>query len=107
MPTLKQGSSGTAVKKLQNDLQALGFDPNGADGKFGAGTKKALIAFQKSRGLNPDGSAGPITLSAIEQALAGGSGASTGEAEILRRADQVQPVHHYLRKPTSWQRPSC
>jgi hypothetical protein len=76
MPTLKQGSSGPAVKKLQNDLKALGFDPGGADGKFGAGTKKAVIAFQKSRGLNPDGSAGPITLSAIEQALAGSSPAA-------------------------------
>jgi len=71
MPTLKQGSSGPAVKKLQNDLKTLGFDPGGADGKFGSGTKKAVIAFQKSRGLGADGSVGPITLKAIEEALAG------------------------------------
>ncbi len=93
MPTLKQGSSGPAVKKLQNDLKALGFDPGGADGKFGPGSKKAVIAFQRSRGLTADGSAGPITLSAIEQAVAGGSapvpiegGASTGLAGVTSPA---------------------
>ena len=79
MPTLKQGSSGPAVKKLQDALNFLGFDPGGADGKFGPGTKKALIAFQKSRGLNTDGVAGPITLRAIEQAVAGTGAGNTGD----------------------------
>lgn len=78
--TLKQGSSGPAVKKLQNALKSLGFDPGGADGKFGAGTKKAVIAFQKSRGLKADGVAGPITLSAIEQSIAGAGAGNTGDS---------------------------
>ncbi|HKO98833.1 MAG TPA: N-acetylmuramidase family protein [Pyrinomonadaceae bacterium] len=98
MPTLKQGSSGPEVKKLQTNLLALGFDPGGTDGKFGAGTKKALIAFQKSKGLKADGVAGPITLGALEAAAAGvppvvDAGPSTGvpgtTASLLTEEDFV------------------
>jgi len=66
MPTLKTGSVGADVTKLQTKLKKLGFDPKGVDGKFGPGTKKALIAFQKSNGLKPDGIAGPKTLAALQ-----------------------------------------
>jgi peptidoglycan hydrolase-like protein with peptidoglycan-binding domain len=59
MPVLKQGSSGPDVQDLQQKLKALGFDPNGVDGNFGFGTKKAVIAFQQSKGLQADGVAGP------------------------------------------------
>jgi murein L,D-transpeptidase YcbB/YkuD len=53
---LKPGTSGDAVKKLQ---QALGIT---ADGQFGAGTQKALKEFQAKNGLDSDGLAGPATL---------------------------------------------
>jgi len=66
MPTLKQGSSGPKVKSLQQKLKDLGFDPKGIDGKFGPGTKKAVIAFQKRKGLQVDGIAGPATLAALK-----------------------------------------
>ncbi len=66
MATLKQGSSGPAVKDLQRKLKDLGFDPNGVDGNFGPGTRAALIAFQQSKGLQPDGIAGPATLAALQ-----------------------------------------
>lgn len=56
---LSEGSRGEAVKKLQG---ALGV---GADGVFGPGTAKALKAFQEKAGLDPDGMAGPVTLSKI------------------------------------------
>ena len=51
------GSKGATVKKLQ---EALGI---GADGVFGSGTKKAVMAFQEKNGLDVDGFAGPATLS--------------------------------------------
>ena len=38
--TLEYGSRGADVLKLQQALLALGFDPNGADGKFGRGTER-------------------------------------------------------------------
>jgi putative chitinase len=75
MPVLKQGSTGPEVKALQIQLKALGFDPNGTDGNFGPGTKAALIAFQKTKGLQPDGNAGPLTMVALGLSVVG---ANTG-----------------------------
>jgi hypothetical protein len=75
---LKQGSSGPAVKDLQQKLKELGFDPKGVDGKFGQGTLAAVIAFQKSKRLKADGMAGPATLSALQSA--GGNAAGGGAA---------------------------
>lgn len=43
------------VRALQASLVYLGFDPKGVDGLFGAGSQKALIAYQKSRKLAQDG----------------------------------------------------
>ncbi len=65
MATLKRGSSGPDVKKLQEQLQARGFSPGQIDSNFGGGTEAALIAFQKSEGLLADGVAGPKTLARL------------------------------------------
>jgi len=78
MSVLKQGSSGPEVTALQTRLKELGFDPNGVDGNFGPGTKAALIAFQKSKGLTADGVAGPQTMAALQPGTAAAAGASTG-----------------------------
>jgi putative chitinase len=56
METLRKGSKGPLVKKMQ---EALGI---GADGDFGPGTERALMAWQANNGLTPDGVAGPRTL---------------------------------------------
>ena len=76
--TLEYGSRGTEVKELQKALLSLGFDPNGTDGKFGSGTKAAVKAYQKSRGLTADGKAGNITLSLLYSEV--DSGASSGSS---------------------------
>ena len=78
MPVLKAGSTGPDVTNLQQRLKDLGFDPNGVDGNFGPGTKAALIAFQKSKGLTADGVAGPQTMAALQLGTAAAAGASTG-----------------------------
>src|SRR5882672_761105 len=77
MSVLKQGSSGPDVTALQTRLKDLGFDPNGVDGNFGPGTKAALIAFQKSKGLTADGVAGPQTMGALQLGTAAAAGANT------------------------------
>src|SRR5882762_6829012 len=79
MPVLKQGSSGPAVQDLQQKLKSLGFDPNGVDGKFGPGTLAAVIAFQKSKGLQTDGMVGPATMVALQSAGAGATANVGGE----------------------------
>ena len=56
------GSRGNEVRKLQTKLKELGFYNGSIDGIFGNNTKKAVISFQKSRGLKADGIAGPKTL---------------------------------------------
>jgi putative chitinase len=79
MPILKQGSTGTDVKDLQQKLQDLGFDPQGVDGNFGPGTQAAVIAFQQSKGLQADGIAGPATLAALQSTGATAAGGAGGE----------------------------
>lgn len=63
---LRMGSEGQEVVSLQNRLIALGYLTGSADGKFGKGTRDALMAFQKANGLVRDGVAGSKTLAALE-----------------------------------------
>ena len=44
---LQKGDTGTSVTALQEALIELGYLKGTADGKFGAGTEKAVIAFQQ------------------------------------------------------------
>ena len=69
---LREGCVGDDVRALQLMLKARGYPcgnygPNkdGADGEFGAATKKQLISYQRVNGLEPDGEAGPDTMSAL------------------------------------------
>ena len=59
LETIKVGSKGEVVKKVQEKLGLT------ADGSFGPGTEKALKAWQTSNGLTADGIAGPATLKKI------------------------------------------
>lgn len=63
--TLSSGSTGNAVHLLQGMLYCRGFNPNGVDGTYGAGTKSAVASFQKNKGLSSDGIAGPATMYAL------------------------------------------
>ena len=60
-PMLRTGSRGDAVRKLQELLNALGYDCGSVDGIFGSKTKAAVLAFQKANGLAADGIVGPLT----------------------------------------------
>jgi len=72
--TLRQGSHGSAVTDLQNQLTKLGYTdasgrPLNPDGDFGPATRKAVEAFQRDHQLEADGVAGPKTLKALGQAI--------------------------------------
>lgn len=62
---LSTGDRGPSVRRLQRALRDAGFDPGLIDGDFGLGTEAAVIAFQHSAGLLPDGIAGPRTQRAL------------------------------------------
>lgn len=57
--TLRRGSKGAAVKKMQEKLGLI------ADGDFGTGTETALKMWQLKHGLTADGVAGPKTLAKL------------------------------------------
>ena len=56
--TLTVGQKGNDIKYLQQVLIQKGFLVGNADGSFGLKTKSAVIAFQKSNKLTPDGKFG-------------------------------------------------
>ncbi len=68
---LKLGSSGPDVEQLQLKLKAAGYDPGDVDGAYGKRTAVAVLAFQADRpDLEDDGVAGPMTLGALDAAVA-------------------------------------
>ena len=65
--TLEEGMDGNAVRALQKRLKELGYLTGTVDGDFGSATKTAVIAFQRSVGLTPDGKAGTATINKLFQ----------------------------------------
>ncbi len=66
-PVLRQGSTGEAVGRLQEMLDVVGFhQPEDGFKVFGASTREAVKAYQKSRGLEDDGVVGKDTWGALK-----------------------------------------
>ena len=108
--TLTYGDSGSRVTEMQTALKKLGYYTSSVDGRFGAGTQRAVIAFQKASGLTADGLAGAKTLNLLYEkassASASGSGSSSssssssGFTRTLRRGytgDDVKAVQTRLK----------
>lgn len=62
---IRQGSTGGEVKEVQRRLKLWGYYKGSVDGVFGAGTRSAVIAFQKKNGLPADGVVGKATYKAL------------------------------------------
>lgn len=75
--TLKYGSKGEEVKKLQTALKEQGFYFGKIDGIYGNGTYNAVKKMQKAYGLYCDGIAGAKTLSALR--ITTQQGSSSGQ----------------------------
>jgi N-acetylmuramoyl-L-alanine amidase len=79
---------GDDVALLQTRLMEMGFDLGRIDGIFGPRSAAALSAFQKSSGLNGDGSCGPETLLALhrlQRTVTGGLSQGLRESAAIRR----------------------
>ena len=63
--TLRRGSRGPEVTRLQEALQQLGYYRMAVDGVYGKGTIAAVKAFQARSGLKADGLAGARTQAAL------------------------------------------
>ncbi len=62
---LRNGNSGSDVKKMQERLISLGYLSGTATGRFDDATEAGVIAFQKRHTSYADGVAGPDTLKAL------------------------------------------
>lgn len=58
-------TKGDDVLSIQKKLSSLGYAIGTADGIFGEKTKNAIIQFQKSKKLSPDGVVGAATFDAL------------------------------------------
>ena len=72
------GSKGDGVGEIQLALKLAGFDVK-IDGDYGAKTREAVVAFQRSRGIGADGIVGPKTLALLREVLAMGTKRPAGE----------------------------
>jgi peptidoglycan hydrolase-like protein with peptidoglycan-binding domain len=68
-PTIRQGSTGYWVSWAQRRLHGLGYDTGPMDGKFGAQTLHAVVAFQKVNNLGRDGVVGHTTWAMLDKPL--------------------------------------
>ena len=90
--SLKRGSTGDAVKAVQQRLKDLEYYSGVVDGDFGEGTEAAVRAFQQRNGLTADGKVGSQTLaklnssSAIKASAGGSVGVSTPQSTAAPRA---------------------
>jgi hypothetical protein len=88
--TLKPGSSGPNVKRLQRKLRVK------TSGYYGPLTKKAVKSFQKRAGLKADGVAGPATLAKLRLRVtptttdAPDEGSSVRVPAVLQRIAQCE-----------------
>lgn len=67
----RPGSSGEAVRTIQQKLTNWGYLNDSIDGVYGEKTAQAVKDFQRKNGLTPDGVAGPATLRALGMSTTG------------------------------------
>lgn len=79
---LRKGDKGKDVRLIQEALIAKGISLGkfGADGDFGNATKKAVVKFQDSNDLKPDGIVGSNTIKALMKSNSSASAAPTPTA---------------------------
>ena len=78
MATLRWGSTGPEVERLQQQLKQAGYYYGLVDGKFGSLTYSAVKRFQQVSGLLVDGIVGPNTAAALAGLGTGGPAPAEG-----------------------------
>ncbi|MFP3914868.1 MAG: peptidoglycan-binding protein [Actinomycetota bacterium] len=69
MRLYRLGDGGESIRDIQDRLLGLGMDTRpDPRGEFGDGTRRAVLEFQRSRGLGTDGIVGPDTWRALYEA---------------------------------------
>ena len=85
--TYRQGSSGQAVRTIQEKLVRWGYFDGPVDGIYGSKTEAAVKKFQQKNCLTADGVAGTATLKALGMTTTenGASSSQSGSVDLLAR----------------------
>ena len=89
-PTVREGSSGQAVRLAQRLLTDYGYDPGPVDGAFGQKTTKAVKQFQNDFGLTVDCIVGPKSWAMLGR---GAQGVVSEAGGTLLSADAADDRH--------------
>jgi peptidoglycan hydrolase-like protein with peptidoglycan-binding domain len=84
------------VKAMQERLAELGYDVGTPDGKWGAQTTYAVMAFQKVEGLSRDGQDGPQTQAALATATKPGPMVPGGAPNRIEIDVARQVLFHWV-----------
>lgn len=84
-PTLRWGSTGTAVQVAQRKLAAWGYYTGAVDGIYGPKMYAAVTLFQRRNGLTVDGVVGPQTWAALGEY----GGTTTSASTAVSRSDDL------------------
>jgi len=91
--TVRQGTTGPAVRAAQNDLVHKDGASIAVDGIFGPATAATVVSFQRAHGLSGDGIVGPQTW----QALVMGTGRAVGGPPVT--GDSAHLARQILANP--------
>ncbi|GEO26686.1 hypothetical protein AAC03nite_24710 [Alicyclobacillus acidoterrestris] len=89
---LQEGSTGDAVKTLQQELNTVLGIKLTVDGDFGPKTEAAVKSFQQQYHLSVDGIVGPQTESALKAAYAAKTGATSKVQQAITLITQAQTL---------------
>ncbi len=79
------GSRGAEVRAIQQRLKERGLFKSDVTGYYGEITRKAVLAFQKQKGISQTGIAGPITLKALGISIGTVPAATQANISLLAR----------------------
>ncbi len=92
--TIPYGEQSNAVRKMQSKLKAKGYYKGMVDGKFGPGTKAAVIKFQKALGITADGKPGNKTLTALYEGRSAINGTYNTERKQLTNPTNPRSLYY-------------
>ncbi len=85
----KMGSSGDAIREIQQRLKDWGYYKGSVDGYYGVLTQDAVIAFQKKHNITVDGIVGSQTAEKLGVADPGSSGGDKNDKDVYLLARLV------------------
>ncbi len=88
-PTLKLGSTGSAVQRLVQALKDQGYFTGSVTSKYTSAVEKAVKNYQKAKKLSVDGIAGPATQHSLYGTVPVGAGDSSNLSMTLYPAEKI------------------